>query len=339
MVTRGLCAFFISPTLGFGSAVVTECFFAHERAQKMGWWTLMITIGAPTGPFITGFVVQYLSTQWMFWIFAIINAIQFLAYAILGGETLHSPEWPTNEEHYSRHLTAFCPRRINPTPFCLNEFCHFLTLSIVPEVVVPSFSYTVVFCYVTIAPLIEMPIAIGERFHLDAQQTGLQFLAMLIGSILGELISGPVSDLFQKRRSRKYGIGFEDPSVATNRLQISYIGFVASIVGLIVWGVCIAQASSQWTVKPLVGGAIAAFGNQVITTTLVTYAVDCHRERSQEIGIYVNFVRQIYGFIGPFYLPLMFETLGYSGSGCLMAGLVGLFAFVPIAILHYVKSR
>ncbi len=45
VVTRLLDAFFISPAIAISSAVVTESFFAEERGQKMGIWTLMVTLG------------------------------------------------------------------------------------------------------------------------------------------------------------------------------------------------------------------------------------------------------------------------------------------------------
>lgn len=45
LVSRALVSFFISPAIAFSSAVVTEVFFARERGQKMGVWTLMVTLG------------------------------------------------------------------------------------------------------------------------------------------------------------------------------------------------------------------------------------------------------------------------------------------------------
>lgn len=45
VVTRVIVAFFISPAIALGSSVVTEIFFKRERAQKMGIWTLMVTLG------------------------------------------------------------------------------------------------------------------------------------------------------------------------------------------------------------------------------------------------------------------------------------------------------
>lgn len=45
LVSRALVSFFISPAIAISSAVVTEVFFAKERGQKMGVWTLMVTLG------------------------------------------------------------------------------------------------------------------------------------------------------------------------------------------------------------------------------------------------------------------------------------------------------
>jgi hypothetical protein len=186
-----------------------------------------------------------------------------------------------------------------------------------------------------------MPIAFGEKFHLNPQQIGLQFLGLIIGSVLGEQISGPVSDLMQRRRERQlHARGIQRYVSPTPRLWFSYLGFVTVIVGILIWGVRIAQATEgKWNVTPLVGAGIAAFGNQIVTTTLITFAVDCHRSRAGDIGVLVNLIRQVWGFISPFYLPDMFVTLGFSGSAGLMSGVVVLFSWLPVALLHFQHSR
>jgi MFS family permease len=70
---RALVSFFISPAMAIGSSVVTETFFKHERARYMGVWTLMVTLGVPTGPFIFGFVTQRVGYRWIYWILAIVS--------------------------------------------------------------------------------------------------------------------------------------------------------------------------------------------------------------------------------------------------------------------------
>ncbi|KAK5313030.1 hypothetical protein LTR93_011097 [Exophiala xenobiotica] len=334
MTTRALTAICISPALGIGGAVATELFFAHERAQKLGWWTLMTTLGTPGGPFIMGFVVQHIGVRWIFWILAIINFCQFLRYLLLGGETLY----PSHSDAASSVPATKSPtlRRIDRTPLSLSAFYSPLLLVTKASVIVPSCAYAVVFCYANIALLVETPVIFGEKFHLDAQQIGLQYIALIIGSVIGEQVSGPLSD-FVQRRHRKHSQGNPQHRASpTRRLWFSYVGFLTVFIGLIVWGVRVQHAKEGvWNVTPLVGAAIAAFGNQVITTTLIAYAVDCYRDRSMDIAVLVNFVRQVWGFIGPFYLPHMFETLNLGPSAGLMCGIIAVFALVPIMVLHW----
>ena len=48
---RAFSAFFISPPGAIGSGVVTETFFKKQRAQYMGVWTLLVTLGEATEKF------------------------------------------------------------------------------------------------------------------------------------------------------------------------------------------------------------------------------------------------------------------------------------------------
>lgn len=74
--TMGLCraitAFFICPAAAIGSAVVSETFFKRDYARCMGVWTLMVTLGVPTAPFIFGFVVERVGYRWIYWTLAIV---------------------------------------------------------------------------------------------------------------------------------------------------------------------------------------------------------------------------------------------------------------------------
>jgi hypothetical protein len=82
-----------------------------------------------------------------------------------------------------------------------------------------------------------------------------------------------------------------------DRLWLSYIGYGTIIAGLLIWGFQLDKASSTWNVTPCVGAAIASFGNQVIMTILISFAVDSDKERSTDIGVCMNVYRQIFGFV------------------------------------------
>ncbi|KAL6889948.1 putative MFS transporter [Trichoderma evansii] len=327
MATRILTSIFISPPLGSGVGVVTDLFFAHERAQKVGWWTLLTTLGAAGGPFVMGFVVQHLGVNWIFWISSCINFVQFLAYLLLYTETF-----------YDRSRTSGIPKpglfnfpRLDKTPLVWSDFIAPFYLCRHVRVVLPACVYALQYCYSNLSIITEIPGVLGNLFNLDAQEVGLQYLAVIIGTILGEQLSGPLSDAFLNQYVRKKGYG--SPA---RRLWVAYCGFLAVIAGLLVWGFQIQHAhKDDWNITPLVGAAIANFGNQVITTTLITFAVDHYRESSTEIGVLVTFARQTWGFIGPFYYTPLFDALGAALANGIFCIIIFVCGFVPVAALHF----
>lgn len=102
-----------------------------------------------------------------------------------------------------------------------------------------------------------------------------------------------------KRRAKKIANGRPAPEF---RLWLSYFGYLLTICGVVVFLVRIQQApEGRWNVTPIVGAGIGAAGNQIVTTVLITYAVDCYPDEAASIGVFITFVRQIWGFIGPFW--------------------------------------
>lgn len=131
---RALVAFFISPAMAIGSAVVTETFFKRERAQYMGIWAVMVTLGVPVGPLIFGFVAQRVGYQWIYWTLAIVstNAATCLEGSQLTMEFLDQrrPIYPLhllrprNTIHRHRHarllaLQASIPQHSTHRPYPL----------------------------------------------------------------------------------------------------------------------------------------------------------------------------------------------------------------------------
>ena len=57
----------------------------------------------------------------------------------------------------------------------------------------------------------------------------------------------------------------------------------------------------------MIGAAIASIVNHIITTVRITYTVYCHQEESASVGVSIAFVKQIWGFVGPFWFPQVFR--------------------------------
>ena len=313
---RALVAFFISPASAIGSAVVMETTFKKDRGRYMGVWTLLVTLGVPVGPFIFGFVTYRVGYHWIFWILAIvsshshgsqysihglihlkINGCQFILYLFLGPETRYLGGGIDSKESTMK-IEYMSLRRIDPTPFSWFEFIRPLTMARHPSILIPACAYAMVFLFGNILATVEIPQLLQEKFELNAEQLGMQFLGAIIGSVIGEQMGGVLSDFWMSRRSRRINRKAEPEF----RLWLSYFGFALTIIGIIVFLVCTQESpSGHWNVTPIIGTAIGAVGNQLVTTVMITYAIDCFPQEAGNIGVFITFVRQIWGFLGPFW--------------------------------------
>ncbi|XHF98333.1 hypothetical protein AWENTII_001889 [Aspergillus wentii] len=328
---RALGAFFIAPASAIGSAVVMETTFKKDRARYMGIWTLMITLGVPGGPFIFGFVAYRAGYEWIYWVLAMINGGQFILYLFFGPESRYVDNGA--DRHGSNWKVEYLyVRRIDATPFTWYEFVKPLTMAAHPSIVIPTCAYAMVFLFGSILTTVEVPDLLQQKFDLNTEQLGMQFLGVIIGSVLGEQMGGNLSDYWMKQRSRR----IQDNPEPEFRLWLSYFGFALTIVGLIVFLVCTQTASSgHWTVTPIIGTAISAVGTQLVTTVMVTYAMDCYPGEAASVGVFITFVRQIWGFLGPFWFAPMFENVGIAGSAGVGSGMIVAVSVIPTLFLQW----
>ncbi|KAJ5248606.1 hypothetical protein N7468_000057 [Penicillium chermesinum] len=328
--TMGLCraitAFFICPPAAMGSAVVAEMFFKKDRARCMGCWTLMVTIGVPISPFLFGFLALRISYRWIYWVLAITNAVQLLLYFVFGAETLYLREEGFPKRATTADNTLFSFRRIDPTPPALP-----LAYATKPCVIIPAAAYAMVFLWGGIMLTIQTSQIFPEQFGFNTQQVGLQFLGIIIGSVLGEQIGGLISDRWMLFRQKRTG---EFPA-AEYRLWLSYIGYALAICGVVVFCVQLQDAGEVWNITPIVGAAIAAGGNQIVTTVNITYAVDCYRPDAASVGVFITFVRQMWGFIGPFWFPQMFLNVGGAGGAGIAVALLVAVGVIPTVLVQW----
>ncbi|KAF7343036.1 Major facilitator superfamily domain-containing protein [Mycena venus] len=322
------------PAAAIGTAVVSEMFFKRERATYMGIWTIMVTCGVPIAPFIFGFVAERVSYRWIYWVLAMINGVQFILYFLFGPETLcvRDADGAPKPTHSVTKSLYFSFHRIDPRPLTIGDFIHPLSYVIKPRVWVPAMSYAMVFLWAGIMPTILMPQIFPEKFGFNTQQVGLQFLSVILGSVIGEQMGGRTSDWWMWRRRR--ALGKAPPP--EYRLWLSYSGFVLSIIGTVVFLVQVGNAGTKWNITPLVGVTIASVGNQLITTVLITYAVDCYRPDAAAVGVFIVFVRQVWGFIGPFWLPNLIAATSFNTTAGIAAAFIIVFSIIPIALLQAV---
>ncbi|KAK6457805.1 member of major facilitator superfamily multidrug-resistance protein [Scheffersomyces xylosifermentans] len=68
MGARVMTGFGASPTECLPSSTIAEIYFAHERAYRVGIYTMLMLGGKNIIPLLSGLVFQYLDRHWLFWI-------------------------------------------------------------------------------------------------------------------------------------------------------------------------------------------------------------------------------------------------------------------------------
>ncbi|KAK9374404.1 major facilitator superfamily domain-containing protein, partial [Lipomyces chichibuensis] len=87
LAARIFMGFGVAPCESLPSATIAEIYFLHERAYRLGIYTLLLLGGKNIVPLISGFIISNLGWNWVFWIVAIIVGFDFVMIFLFVPET------------------------------------------------------------------------------------------------------------------------------------------------------------------------------------------------------------------------------------------------------------
>lgn len=279
---RCLNGFFGCVPLGLGSATVCDMYFAHERGLYMGVYTISFLTGGHIAPLIGGYIEKNLSWHWCFYVPAIITGGVLVIFIFTVPETLYSrTPAALARPSQSWRSNMLMKRRAHPTrKVRLIDFFRPFQMMMYPSVTIPTWCYSLCFAYGSILFIITSANLFGKIYHFKPQQTGLLLgIPITVGSLIGELFAGGVSDWISERRALRRG-GERSPE--DRLLGIIPAAFLVPL-GIIIEGVCL-QNQTHW-IGVAFGIAIASFGLQVITTGVYTYTAEVSTKFNQPLPL------------------------------------------------------
>ncbi|KAJ8098782.1 major facilitator superfamily domain-containing protein [Lipomyces tetrasporus] len=87
LAARIVMGFGVAPCESLPSATIAEIYFLHERAYRLGIYTLLLLGGKNIVPLVSGFIISNLGWNWVFWIVAMVVGFDFVMIFFFVPET------------------------------------------------------------------------------------------------------------------------------------------------------------------------------------------------------------------------------------------------------------
>ncbi|KAJ7180796.1 MFS general substrate transporter [Mycena filopes] len=336
IATRVFNGLFTSSFFTIGAGVVSDCFFLHERGRAMGIFTVFLTNSAHIAPIPGGFLAQYISYRWCYYLPAILDLTMFVVMLFCLPETIYlrgsTPVVTARPILRKMRLWGLRPKgkQLKASDF-LRQFIMFKY----PTVLLTAFYYSIAFTLSSILPAVTSATLFRRLYLFNASETGLALgLGTLIGSTLGELLGGIVVDrTMYLNRKKKAG-----EVVPEARLQGIWVGMILQPIGLLIWGFTLQYKTGY--IGPTMGFGIMCFAIQIISTVIYSYNADCYKPQTPEVAQVLNFGRQTVGMTTGFWAIPLGDKIGYQWMAVTMS-LVGLVTFTPVIyfMFHGKKIR
>lgn len=335
IASRLLAGFGASAVYSMAYGVLGDVWSAEQRGKSLSLYLLVPLTGAAIGPIIGGFIVQYSTWRWMFWATTILQGLLELSslrlfresYAPVllrrraqklraeTGDTRYHAEIEMRE---SGRSAAWKISRSLSRPIRLLAFHPIIQI----EAMLAGLNYG--FLYFALASFSSLYVsAYGD----SVATSGLHYIAICAGEVLGSQLCGPLMDLAYKRLTSRTG----EANVPELRVPLLIPGALFTPIGFLIYGWA-AQYDLFWLVVD-VGVALLSLGMQVFDTTLYAYVMDAYPEHISSASAATQLLRSLLAFAFPLFSHKMYETLGYGWGNSLLAFLSIGIAFPAVAIL------
>jgi MFS family permease len=173
--------------------------------------------------------------------------------------------------------------------------------------------------------LTTFPMVFESVYGFSTAISGLAYVGLGVGSVLGLLIFSFTSDRYIAQRAAKGVLKPED------RLPLLILSGPVIAAGYIWYGWS-SRPQLHWMV-PIVGSGILGMGNMFFLLPVVGYLVDAFTIYAASAIAANTVLRSIGGALLPLAGPTMYEKLGFGWGNTLLAGLI--FMFTPVLIMVY----
>ncbi|CAI6093675.1 unnamed protein product [Clonostachys chloroleuca] len=319
-------------TLGAGS--VADMFAREERGVAMAIYGLGPLLGPVIGPIAGGYISQAQGWRWVFWLLAIVSAVAVILVFLLSESyepvLLRQKATRIRRKNKTMDATGQALKLGSKNIFIQSITRPTKLLFLTPNVALFSLYTGVVFGYLYL--LFTTVTEVYETtYHFSQGATGLVFISIGVGALIGISGFGALSDRIQNLLIARNN-GQPEPEF---RLPPLIPGSFLIPIGLFWYGWS-AQPHIHW-IMPMIGLGWVGCGMIATILPIQAYLVDAFGEYAASAIAANTVVRSIVGAFLPLAGPSMYAKLGL-GWGNSLLGLIAL-AMLPVPVVFYLYGK
>jgi MFS family permease len=323
-----------SVTLG----MTADMWEAEDQGYAVAYVVLSSVGGSTIGPFFGGFIGQYLSWHWVFWVQLIFGGVTQALHFFLVPETRATilidrearRRRRTGDEVYGPNelktprLDAKDVLRVWRRPFEM-----FLREPIVLCLsLLSGFSDALIFIFTESFSLV------FEQWSFSTLAVGMTFGSILVGYVIAYLIFLP--DIWRQRKVRK----MHGPAARLPERRLLLLLFIAPLepIGLLgfAW-TSMRPAYTPW-IAPCIFACLIAMANYGIYMATIDYMVAAYGPYSASATGGNGFARDFLAGIATMYATPMYENIGgkfHLQWASTLLGCAGLLVLIPLYIFYW----
>jgi len=331
-----------SAFLSVAGGTVGDLFKREDLQLPMMIYTASPFVGPSVGPLIGGFINQYTSWRWTFYVLIIWAGINLIMIVLFVPETYHPVllrnkarklRKDTGEERWKAPMEN--TNKSIPKTIAYSLLRPFQLLIFEP-MVLNLCLFSAILLGILYLFFGAIPLIFQQNHGFTLSQTGLTFLGIFVGMIAG----GATDPLWHKNyvrliKNREDETGEVGGSEPEYRLPPAIAGAILVPIGLFIFG-WTTYSTVHWIV-PIIGSSIFGMGVLLCYSGIFTFLVDAYPLYAASSLAANSFARSSFAAAFPLFGLQMYERLGDQWATSLLAFLTVAMMPFPYIFFRYGK--
>jgi MFS family permease len=317
-----------------GGGTISDMYDPSERAGIFGWYLLGPLLGPTIGPLLGGTIMQNLTWPWIFWIMAIICAVN-VTMGFLFLEESYVPVLLDHRkrEHEKSEGGNYYYEGEDERPLSTKLYHSIqrpIKILFTQPIVLTMASYQALIFATTYSLYTQMPAIYGEDgkgYGFSMQQVGLLYLGPGLGFFISVLFVVPRIDTIFNHLTKSNN-GKSKPEF---RLPVANVGSLLIPISLF-WFAWTVQFKVHWFVT-ILSTFFYGIGQVAVFNSTQNYYIDAFEKYAASAIAAGALFRSIIGGVIPMFTPALFDKFGV-GWGMSVFAFVGV-GLAPSPLLFY----